>query len=131
MSTRRIYVENPETGQISAHQVDIAQLASHSGGGYNPHFRWRDDEAWRYVSEAGIPAEDIFIPHHAYVALGAIDPNLGSTFSKKWAAAWLGIARQSFIERLRLHPLEARGLHDGKPVYLAQDLLAWDRKIKR
>lgn len=130
MGTRRIYVQNPQTGEISAHQVDIAQLASWAGGGHDPNFQWRNDEAFQYVTGTGIAAEDVMIPHHAYLANDTPDPNLNSTFSKKGAAAWLGIARQTFIERLRLHPLEMRALHDGKPAYRAADLLAWDRKIK-
>lgn len=129
MAEKIIYIQNAETGEISAHKVDIAELASFAGGGYDPNFSWLDDEARAYVEAKGIPAEPVEIPHHIYSRFGLRDPRISYTYSAAGAARALGISRSTFLLRLENHPLEAKGMHDGKPVYRWEDLVEWDKSI--
>lgn len=129
MAEKIIYVQNPHTCEISAHKVDIAELASFAGGGHDPNFSWRDDEAWAYIEASGVPAEQVEIPHHVYSHFGVRDPRISYTYSAAGAARALGISRATFLLRLEKHPLEAKGIHDGKPVYRWEDLEEWDKSI--
>ena len=129
MTEKIIYVQNPHTGEISAHKVDIAELASFAGGGHDPNFSWRDDEARAFIEAKGIPAEPVEIPHSAYSRFGVRDPRISYTYSAAGAARALGIGRSTFLLRLENHPLEAKGMHDGKPVYRWEDLVEWDKGI--
>ena len=129
MTEKIIYVQNPHTGEISAHKVDIAELASFAGGGHDPNFSWRDDEARAFIEAKGIPAEPVEIPHSVYSRFGVHDPRISYTYSAAGAARALGISRSTFLLRLENHPLEAKGMHDGKPVYRWEDLVEWDKSI--
>lgn len=129
MAQEIIYVQNPGTGEVSAHKVKIEELASFSGGGYDPNFRWKDDEAWAFVEANGVPAEQVQIPHRIYQYFEVRDPNLSYTYSAAGAARALGISRGAFLERLKNHPLEAKAVHDGKLVYRWEDLVEWDKSI--
>lgn len=129
MTEKIIYVQNPDTGEISAHKVNIAELASFAGGGYDPNFSWRDDEARAFIEAKGIPAEQVEIPHHIYSRFGVRDPRISYTYSAAGAARALGISRSTFLLRLENYPLEAKGMHDGKPVYRWEDLVEWDKGI--
>lgn len=64
MSDKIIYVQDPDTLNVTAHMVDINKLSSFSGGGYDPNFRWCDDEAYNYVQAYNIPPVDVSIPRH-------------------------------------------------------------------
>lgn len=76
MTERIIYIQNPETSTITGHKVNIADLSDFSGGGKDPHFSWRDDEARAYILAKGIPAENIEVPHHIYQHFGVRDPRI-------------------------------------------------------
>lgn len=129
MTEKIIYVQNPNTGEISAHKVDIAELASFAGGGHDPNLSWRDDEARAFIEAKGIPTEPVEIPHSVYSRFGVRDPRISYTYSATGAARVLGISRSTFLLRLENHPLEAKGMHDGKPVYRWEDLVEWDKGI--
>lgn len=131
MSKEIIYAQNPETLEINAYQVDVAQLAASAGGGHDPNFRWAEDEAWDFVSSKGVPAESVEIPHHIYKRFGVRDPRISYTYSAAGAARALGISRKAFLDRLENHPLAARGVHDGRPVYRWDDLAEWDAGIPK
>lgn len=55
--------------------------------------------------------------------------DMNKTYSAAGAARMLRITRKAFLDRLKNHPLEARGVHDDKPVYRLRDLLEWDKGI--
>ena len=129
MSKEIIYAQNPDTLEINAYQVDPAELAAHAGCGHDPNFRWNEDEAWAFVSSKGLPAEAVEIPHRIYQRFGVRDPRISYTYSAAGAARALGISRKAFLDRLENHPLEAKGVHDGKPVYRWDDLVMWDAGI--
>lgn len=129
MAEKIIYILNPGTDSISAHKVDIAELASFAGGGHDPNFSWRDDEARAFIEAKGIPAEPVEIPHSVYSRFGVRDPRISYTYSATGAARALGIGRSTFLLRLESHPLEAKGMHDNKPVYRWEDLVEWDKSI--
>lgn len=129
MSKEVIYAQNPDTLEINAYQVDPAELAASAGGGHDPNFRWNEDEAWAFVSSKGIPAELVEIPHYIYKRFGVRDPLISYTYSAAGAARVLGISRKAFLDRLKNHPLDARGVHDGKPVYRWEDLVPWNARI--
>lgn len=131
MSKEIIYAQNPETLEINAYQVDVAQLAASAGGGHDPNFRWAEDEAWDFVSSKGVPSESVEIPHHIYKRFGVRDPRISYTYSAAGAARALGISRRAFLDRLENHPLVARGVHDGRPVYRWDDLAEWDAGIPK
>lgn len=129
MAGKIIYVQHPETGEITGHMVDIADLAAHSGAGRDPNFSWRDDEAWAYVAVKEIPPIVGEVPAHVYRHFGERDPRVQRTYSAAGAARALGLSRRGFLLRLENHPLEAKALHDGRPVYRWGDLVEWDAKI--
>ena len=126
-----IYAQNPDTLEINAYQVDDAELAASAGGGHDPNFRWTEDEAWDFVSSRGVPTESVEIPHHIYKRFGVRDPRISYTYSAAGAARALGISRRAFLDRLENHPLAARGVHDGRPVYRWDDLVEWDAGIPK
>lgn len=130
MAEKIIYVQNPHTGEITGRKVDLAEMAKWIGVPYTGiHFRWYDDEAWKYVEANSVPVEDVEIPHHIYSNFGVLDPRISYTYSAAGAARMLGISRATFLLRLENHPLEAKGMHDGKPVYRWEDLVEWDKGI--